>query len=60
MWMWMWLSLLGALYLASASLVGYVVYQDRANAAQAHMRQRATQRDPRSTTSPEMVFSTRY
>lgn len=50
----MWLSLLGFVYLASAALIGYVLYQDRANAAQASAR-----RDPRSTVSPEMVFSTR-
>lgn len=56
----MWLSLLGFVYVASAALIGYVLYQDRANAAQASARRRATRRDPRSTVSPEMVFSTRY
>lgn len=55
----MWLSLLGLLYLTSAVLLGYVLYQDRTNAAQAHVRRRARQPDPRSTASPEMVFSTR-
>ena len=56
----MWLSLLGLLYLTSAALLGYVLYQDRSNAAQAQMRRRAQRRDPRSSGSPEMVFSTHY
>lgn len=60
MWLWMWLSLLGLIYLASAAVLGYVLYQDRANAAQANVRRRATRRDPRSTGSPEMVFGTRF
>jgi len=58
MWIWMWLSLLGIVYLASAALLGFVLYQDRANAAQARTRHRVAARDPRSSGSPEMVFST--
>ncbi len=54
----MWLSLLGIVYLASAALLGFVLYQDRANAAKARTRHRVAARDPRSSGSPEMVFST--
>jgi len=58
MWIWMWLSLLGLVYLASAALLGFVLFQDRANAAAARTRRRGGARDPRSSGSPEMVFST--
>ena len=56
----MWLSLLGLVYLASAALLGFVLYQDRANAAAARTRRRGGARDPRSSGNPEMVFSTHY
>jgi hypothetical protein len=60
MWIWLWLSLLGLVYLASAALLGFVLYQDRANAAEARTRRRVGGRDPRASGSPEMVFSTRF
>ena len=53
------MTLLGVAYLASAAVVGYVLYQDRSNALAAHARRRSAERDPRATSSPEMVFSTR-
>lgn len=59
MWIWMWVSLLGLVYLASAALIAFVVYQDRANAAVARTRRAGQGRDPRASRSPEMVFSTR-
>jgi hypothetical protein len=52
------MTLLGVAYLASAAVVGYVLFQDRSNAVAASARRRRADRDPRSTSSPEMVFST--
>lgn len=56
----MWLSLLGVVYVASAALIGYVLYQDRTSAARTPPARRGAdvRRDPRASSSPEMVFST--
>jgi len=58
MWTVLLMTLLGVAYLASAAVVGYVLFQDRSNAVAASARRRRADRDPRSTSSPEMVFST--
>lgn len=54
-------TLVGLVYLVSASLLLHVVIQDRLKAARASQRRRAAERrHGRSSATPEMLYSTRF